>query len=99
MSTYSFRHFINDWPQAECLKPDDVDPVTRGDVIISNDVWIGHGASILSGVQIGDGAVIGARAVITKDVEPYSIVAGNPARLIRKRFDDETIRKLQEIRW
>jgi virginiamycin A acetyltransferase len=74
-------------------------PVTKGDVIIGNDVWIGTNAFILSGVRIGDGAVIGACSVVTKDVEPYTIVAGNPARVIRKRFDQETIDKLLEIKW
>ncbi len=74
-------------------------PKTKGDVIIGNDVWIGKGAMILSGVTIGDGAVIGAKAVVTKDVPPYAIVAGNPARIIRYRFDDETIRKLLAIAW
>ncbi len=74
-------------------------PSSNGDVIIGNDVWIGRSAMILSGVKIGDGAVIGARAVVTKDVPPYAIVGGNPARLIRYRFDEETIRKLLEIQW
>lgn len=68
-------------------------------MIIGNDVWIGYRATILSGVKIGDGAVVGAMAVVTKDVEPYCIVAGNPARTIGKRFDDDTIRKLLEIKW
>jgi len=72
---------------------------TRGDVTIGNDVWIGINAIILSGVTIGDGAVIGAGSVVTGDVEPYAIVSGNPARLIRKRFSDEEIEKLLEIRW
>ena len=66
---------------------------------IGNDVWIGNRAMILQGVTIGDGAVIGAGAVVTKDVEPYTIVAGNPARVIRKRFDDETIEKLLRLKW
>ncbi|MFH1021256.1 MAG: DapH/DapD/GlmU-related protein [Pseudomonadota bacterium] len=74
-------------------------PDTKGDVIIGNDVWIGREAVILSGVTIGDGAVIGARAVITKDVPPYAIVAGNPARLIRKRFSDEVIQQLLALKW
>ena len=68
-------------------------------MIIGNDVWIGDRATILSGVRIGDGAVIGAGSVVTKDVEPYSIVAGNPARPKRTRFDEETIKKLLEIKW
>ena len=66
---------------------------------IGNDVWIGNRALILQGVKIGDGAVVGAGSVVTKDVEPYTIVAGNPAKVIRKRFDDETIEKLLEIKW
>ena len=68
-------------------------------VSIGNDVWIGEGVCIVSGVNIGDGAVIGAHAVVTKDVEPYSIVAGVPAKLIKKRFDDDTINKLLELKW
>lgn len=72
---------------------------TKGDVIIGNDVWIGMDALILSGVTVGDGAVIGAGSVVARDVEPYAIVAGNPARLIRKRFDQAIINKLLEIKW
>jgi acetyltransferase-like isoleucine patch superfamily enzyme len=67
--------------------------------IIGNDVWIGHGAFIKPGIQIGDGSVIAAASVITKDVEPYSIMGGNPAKLIKKRFDSMTIDKLTSSRW
>ena len=74
-------------------------PATKGDVTIGNDVWIGMNSLILSGVNIGDGAVIGANSVIARDVEPYSMVAGNPAKLIRKRFDQTTIDKLLKIKW
>lgn len=74
-------------------------PATKGDVIIGNDVWIGDGALILSGVSINDGAVIGARAIVTKDVPAYGIVAGNPARLIKKRFDEDIIQHLLQIAW
>jgi chloramphenicol O-acetyltransferase type B len=74
-------------------------PKTKGDVIIGNDVWIGAGAVILSGITVGNGAVIGAHAVVTIDVPPYAIVAGNPARIIKKRFDEETIKKLLRISW
>lgn len=71
----------------------------KGDIVVGNDVWIGYEAVILAGVRIGDGAVIGARSVVTRDVSPYAIVAGAPARLIRKRFDESTITALLDIRW
>lgn len=74
-------------------------PISKGDVIIGNDVWIGFGVTILSGVTIGDGAVVGSCAVVTKDVPPYGIVAGNPAKLIRKRFDEETIERFLKLAW
>ncbi|MFT0875378.1 type B chloramphenicol O-acetyltransferase [Rhodopseudomonas sp. G2_2311] len=70
-----------------------------GDTVIGNDVWIGTEAIIMPGVTIGDGAVIGARAVVTNDVEPYAILGGNPAKLIRKRFGDPDIARLLELRW
>ncbi len=62
-------------------------------------MWIGHDAMIMSGIKIGDGAIIASRALVTKDVEPYSVVGGNPAQLICKRFDDETIAKLVKLAW
>ena len=99
MSTFPFAAFPDDWPAASSFADRDIEEGSKGDVIIGNDVWIGFGALILSGVRIGDGAVIGAGAVVTTDVEPYSIVIGNPARLTKKRFDDETILKLLEIGW
>lgn len=72
---------------------------TKGDTIIGNDVWIGTEAIIMPGVKIGDGAVIGTRSVVTKDVEPYSVVVGNPAKTIKKRFNDKEIKMLLEIKW
>ncbi len=74
-------------------------PKSKGNVVIENDVWIANGVKILSGVHIGNGAVIGANALVTKDVPDYAIVGGNPAKLIRYRFDEETIKKLLEIAW
>lgn len=74
-------------------------PVNKDKLKIGNDVWIGYEAVILSGVTIGDGAIIGARAVVTKDVPSYTVVGGVPAKPIRKRFDEGTIQKLEEIRW
>jgi len=74
-------------------------PKSKGNVEIGNDVWIGKGATILSGVKIGDGAVIGARSLVIKDVLPYTIVAGNPARFIRLRFTEEQITSLLKIKW
>lgn len=72
---------------------------SNGDVIIGNDVWIGANATIMSGVIIGDGAVIANNAHVVKNVDPYTIVGGNPAKPIRKRFDDETIEKLLKLKW
>lgn len=74
-------------------------PTTKGDVVIGNDVWLGNGATIMSGVTIGDGAVVTARALVTKDVAPYTVVGGNPARLIRTRFDPDTVERLLQLRW
>ena len=74
-------------------------PSTKGDVIIGNDVWIGDNVTIMSGVTIGDGAVIANKSHVIKNVEPYSIVGGNPAKLIKKRFTKEQIDKLLEIKW
>ena len=71
----------------------------KSKTIIGNDVWIGNGAIVINGVKIGNGAVIGAGAVVTKDIPPYSIVAGVPAKIIKMRFDDRTIQRLQKIKW
>lgn len=74
-------------------------PATKGDVTIGNDVWIGNGVTIMSGITIGDGAVIGAKSVVVKNVAPYSIVGGNPAKELKKRFSDDIINKLLELKW
>lgn len=74
-------------------------PATKGDIVIGNDVWIGKEATILSGVTIGDGAVVGCKALVAKDVPPYTIVGGNPAKVIKKRFPNDIIEKLLKIKW
>ena len=84
------------WPEAAGVKGH---PASKGDVVIGNDVWIAEGAVILSGVKIGDGAVIGSQAVVSKDVPPYAVVSGNPARLVKMRFDEDTIKMLLQIQW
>lgn len=98
-TTYPMWAFADQWTEARDLKTSGVLFVPKGDVVIGNDVWIGREALVMSGITIGDRAVIGARSVVTSDVEPYSIVAGNPARVIRKRFDQKTIDRLIEMRW
>lgn len=97
LSTYTFPLFFEEWG----LEKENVAQAwdQKGDIIIGNDVWIGYEAVILPGVTIGDGAVIGCRAVVTKDIPPYTIVGGVPAKPIRKRFDEETIKELQKIKW
>jgi len=72
---------------------------TNKEIIIGNDVWVGHGAIVLSGVSIGNGAIIGAGSIVTKNVEPYSIVVGNPAKSIKKRFEDSIIKEIEELQW
>lgn len=97
LSTYPFPLFFEEWE----LEKKDITNAwdNKGDIVIGNDVWIGYEAVILAGVTIGDGAIIGTRAVVTKDVPPYTIVGGVPAKSIKKRFSEETISALLEIQW
>lgn len=97
LSTYPFPIFFEEWE----LKPENVRDAwdNKGDIVIGNDVWIGYEAVILAGVTIGDGAIIGTRALVTKDVAPYTIVGGMPAKEIRLRFSKETIAELLELKW
>ena len=97
LSTYPFPLFFEEWgtPISEVAESWD----NKGDIVIGNDVWIGYEAVIMSGVKIGDGAIIGARAVVTKDVEPYTIAGGIPAKPIRKRYSQDIITQLEAVRW
>lgn len=97
LSTYPFPIFFEEWglERAQVTRAWD----HKGDIVIGNDVWIGYEAVILAGVTIGDGAMIGTRAVVTKDVPPYTIVGGVPAKPIRKRFSDHIIAALLALRW
>ncbi|WP_437891711.1 CatB-related O-acetyltransferase [Phytobacter sp. V91] len=96
-STYPFKTLSKHWPGAKTL--DVRDHFTNGDVIIGNDVWIGHGSTIMSGISIGDGAVIAANSLVNKNVPPYAIVGGTPARIIRYRHDKDIIDSLLSIQW
>lgn len=97
VTTYPFHVFGGEW---EKRTPDHLSELPKkGDIIVGNDVWIGRESVIMPGVTIGDGAIIAAYSVVTKDVLPYSVVGGNPARFIKKRFDDELIQLLLELKW
>lgn len=99
-STYPFMNFMmTPETSREDIQAMFETPNRKGDTTIGNDVWVGMEAVIMPGVTIGDGAIISARAVVTKDVEPYTIVGGNPAKLLKQRFEQETIEQLLEIQW
>lgn len=112
ITTYPFLSFQNSWSNAKNIvfsKPNETSIINqpnknfshyaKGDVVIGNDVWIGENVTIMSGVCIGDGAVIAANSHVVKNVEPYSIVGGNPAKFIKYRFHKEMIDKLLELKW
>lgn len=93
ISTYPFNALMESFNHIEGH------PASKGDIIVGNDVWIAHGAKILSGVTIGDGAIIAANSLVTKDIPPYAIAMGSPAKVVKYRFDEDTIEKLLKIRW
>ncbi len=93
ISTYPFKVFGDAWKDAPMRVS------SKGDTIIGNDVWIGNSVTFMPGVKVGHGAIIGTNSLVTKDVEPYTIVGGNPAGTIKKRFDDETIKFLLQLNW
>lgn len=95
ISTFPFAIFGHGWEKAM----EDRSYPTRGDTVIGNDVWIGYNATIMAGVTIGDGAIIATNSNVTRDVAPYSVVGGNPARVIRKRFSDKEIETLLDVKW
>jgi virginiamycin A acetyltransferase len=97
LSNYPFPIFFEEWQLDKGNITSAWD--NKGDIVIGNDVWIGYEAVVMAGVHIGDGAIIASRAVVTKDVPPYTIVGGTPAQEIRKRFDESTIAQLQELQW
>lgn len=97
LSTYPFPLFFEEWGLEKRNVAASWD--NKGDIVIGNDVWIGYEAVIMAGVTIGDGAIIGARAVVTKDVPPYTVAGGIPAKPIKKRYPEETIAALSELKW
>lgn len=92
-STFPFAAFGGEWSDVPLLSE------SKGDTVIGNDVWMGNAATVMPGIQVGDGAIIATNSVVTKDVSPYSIVGGNPAKLIRNRFDEKTIELLLKVQW
>ncbi|HBC99677.1 MAG TPA: chloramphenicol acetyltransferase [Lachnoclostridium sp.] len=97
ISTYPFNVFGGAW--AENTPPHLAQLPFKGDTVIGNDVWIGRDSVIMPGVKIGDGAIIAAYSVVVKDIEPYTVAGGNPARPIKKRFDEELIELLLKLQW
>jgi virginiamycin A acetyltransferase len=95
ISTYPFPIFGHGWENAFNV----YDLPVKGDIVVGNDVWFGYDSLVMNGVTIGNGAIIAARAVVVKDVPAYSIVAGNPAKVVKMRFDDKTTARLQKIAW
>lgn len=95
-STYPFNIFGHGW---EKYTPSLDELPLKGDTVVGNDVWFGRDVTIMPGVQIGDGVIIAAGSMVTKDVAPYTIVGGNPARMIKKRFSDEKIKAFLEVQW
>ncbi len=95
-STYPFYIFANGWEKA---MPTEDALLYKGDTVIEHDVWIGYQATIMPGIKIGSGAIVASKSVVTSDVPPYSIAGGNPAKVIKNRFDDESIAELLEIAW
>jgi len=96
VSTYPFAIFRNGW---EKVTPKSNELPYKGDTIIHNDVWIGYDSLIMPGVEIGNGSIVASKSVVVGNIEPYTIVGGNPAKPIRRRFSDEAISILQEIAW
>ncbi|MBU9855606.1 Vat family streptogramin A O-acetyltransferase [Rahnella bonaserana] len=96
ISTYPFQIFGNGW---EKVMPAAEDLPYKGDTVIGNDVWIGYEALFMPGVKVGNGAIVSSKSVVTGDVPAYAIVGGNPAKVIRYRFDSETIARLEQIAW
>ena len=97
VSTYPFYIMGGDWGSA--IKPHTDELPLKGDTVIGNDVWIGQNVTIMPGVHIGNGAIIGANSVVSKDIPPYAVAAGNPCRVKKTRFSDEKIRILEEVKW
>ena len=95
-TTYPFQRFPLEWEELRVLQGH---PRSRGDINVGSDVWIGYGSLIRSGVTIGDGAVVGMGSVVTKDIPPYAIAAGNPARVVRQRFAPEVVAELLKLAW
>jgi virginiamycin A acetyltransferase len=96
LSTFPFSIFNNGW---EKVVPQISELPYKGDTVINNDVWIGYESLIMPGVKIGDGAIIAARSLVSSDVAPYTVVGGNPAKLIKQRFPPETVKTLLDIKW